>query len=425
MNSPAASVPLARNRRFHILFAADTISGFGDRIHALALYLLVYHLTGRALDLGLVAIVQVVPVTLLAPLSGWLVDRVDRRRLMLYMDLFRVGLVLVLPLANSLPQILVVGLFLSLAEEFHSPARMAILPDIVAKKDLVRANAWTMSVSHLLLIVGPAVGGVLIARYGTTLAFQINAATYLASAFLLLWLGPVPPPAREALQSGRQLVRQFVGEVREGVDVIWSDLALRFAILFFAAIILVASLQQPITPVFVEEILEAGAKGLGQVAAAAGLGGILGTALAALLRKRVSPLQMITAACMLDGAALIGFSMVRSVPAAMVFSLLFGLMGGMLQVRVVSLFQARIPDEARGRAMGWLGPVLGPLSMGSVGVGTILADRFGVVPVIAASGGLQAALGVIALGWLAMHPWLTRVSDGEESESVDPAVETA
>jgi len=407
-----SATPLLRNRRFAFLYASDTISAFGDRIHALALYILVYDLTGRALDLGMLAMAQLVPGTLVAPISGWLVDRVDRRRMMIYMDLVRAGLVLILPWVDTLPQILAIGLVLAVAEEFHTPARLAILPEMVGKGRVVPANSLTLGTGHLLLIVGPAVGGVLIARFGTTVAFEVNAATYALSALLLLGIGGFPAPVREALATGRDLVRQFFGEVREGAGIVLGDPPLRFALVFFALVTLVASLQQPITLVFVKDVLGAGDDGLGWIVASAGLGGILGGVLATLTRDRIPPLRAITVACALDGAALIGFSTVRVLPAAMALFLVFGLMGSVIQVRVISLFQTRVPEDARGRAFGWLGPVFGPISIASIGLGTVLADRFGVVVVMAVSGGLQCLVGGAAFLWMTGRPVLSHARDG-------------
>lgn len=406
------ATPLLRNRRFAFLYASDTISAFGDRIHALALYILVYDLTGRTLDLGMLAMAQLVPGTLVAPVSGWLVDRVDRRRMMVYMDLVRGGLVLLLPWVETLPQILAIGLVLAVAEEFHTPARLAILPEMVGKERVVPANSLTLGTGHLLLIVGPALGGVLIATFGTTVAFQINAATYGLSALLLFGIGGFPAPVREAMATGRDLARQFVAEVKEGAGVVLGDPPLRFALGFFALVTLVASLQQPITLVFVKDVLGAGDDGLGWIIASAGLGGILGGILAAVTRDRIPPLRAITVACALDGAALLGFSTVRVLPAAMALFLVFGLMGAVIQVRVISLFQTRVPEEARGRAFGWLGPVFGPISIASIALGTILADRFGVVVVMAVSGGLQFLVGAACFLWMTGRPVLSHARDG-------------
>jgi Na+/melibiose symporter-like transporter len=402
----SAALPLRRNRRFASLYLADTVSAFGDRVHALALYILVFNLTGRALDIGALAIAQVLPATLLAPFSGWLIDRVDRRRMMAYMDVLRCGLVLLVPTATSLPQILAIAALLSVARQFHEPARMAVLPSIVAPRQIMRANALTVATLHLLLLIGPAVGGLLIAALGTTAAFQIDACTYVASALLLLGVGRVPPPLHGGIAPGGHPVRAFLAETRQGATLVWGDRPLRFAIGFFALTVLITSLQQPMLVLFVKQVLRTGSAELGLVMSMAGLGGILGSVLAQPLRRFISPLRLIPVACAADGAALVLFALMRTLAPALVLVAVFGLLGGLIEVHVVSLFQERVPEQARGRAFGWLGPVFGPLSVGSIGAGALLAERFGVVAVLIASGALEATWALLALGWLRRRPLL-------------------
>lgn len=396
----AVALPLRRNRRFASLYAADTVSAFGDRIHALALYVLVLDRTGRALDVGALAIAQVLPATLLAPVAGWLVDRVDRRRLMVYMDLLRCGLVLLIPFVGGLSQILVIAALLSAARQFHDPARMALLPSLVRPEQIVPANSLSIGTLQLLLLVGPAVGGVLIAAFGTTVAFQVDAATYVASALLLLGVGGAPAMPHARLASGRAAWRQFVVETQEGVRLVAGDPVLRFAIGFFALTVLVTSMQQPLLLLFVKQVLGAGDGELGLVMSAAGLGGLAGSALAPLARRWMSPLRLIPTLCFIDGLALVGFALARQLVPALVLVACFGLLAGVLEIHVVSLFQLRVPEAARGRAFGWLGPIFGPLSVGSIGLGTLLAQHAGVVPVLLGSGVMEAAIAVLALGMM-------------------------
>jgi predicted MFS family arabinose efflux permease len=312
----------------------------------------------------------------------------------------RCGLVLLLPFVGSLSQIFLIAAMLSAARQFHDPARMALLPSIVRPEQIIPANSLSVGTLQLLLLVGPAVGGVLIAAFGTTVAFQVDAATYVASALLLLGVGRIPTAPHARLASGRGVLRQFVDETREGVRLVVGDPLLRFAIGFFALTVLITSMQQPLLLLFVKQVLHAGDGELGLVMSAAGLGGLAGSALAPLARRWTTPLRLIPTLCAIDGLALVGFALARQLPPALVLVAFFGLLAGILEIHVVSLFQERVPEAVRGRAFGWLGPIFGPLSVGSIGLGTVLAQQAGVVPVLLASGVVEAGVAVVALGAL-------------------------
>lgn len=414
-SDPSASKPaLWRNRSFGSLFLAETISGFGDRIHIFALLLLVYAKTGRAFDMGILAIVQVLPGTILAPFAGWVIDRVERRRLMMGLDLFQAALVLLIPLTTGLGQILIVAALLAVARQFADPARMAVLPEIVEDDQVVTANGMLSSTLHLLLIVGPATAGFIAGKWGLTACFRVDAATYLLSALTLIGLGTCPPPLRDAVVGGSEAFRRFTSELREGLEVLLQDTALRFTILFFALGTFISSMQQPLVVAFVKDVLQGSDAQLGTLVSMMGIGGIVGSLLASPSKRWISAIRIIPLATLVDGVALVAFGLSTRIAPAMLLFGFFGLVAGMLQVRVTSLFQTRVPEEYRGRAFAWLGPLFGPLSVASLALGTWLADRVGVVRVIVASGGLEILIAAAALLWLVGRPVLASIREGDE-----------
>jgi MFS family permease len=411
--SPEEPPSLGRNRRFGSLFLAETISGFGDRLHIFALLLLVFERTGRTFDMGLLAIVQILPGTLLAPFAGWVVDRVDRRRLMIILDLFQACLVLLLPVVDTLGEILVIAALLAVARQFADPARMAVLPEIVSREQIVPANGALSSTLHLLLILGPAAAGLIAARWGLTACFRVDAVSYGLSALVLLGLGPCKPPLHAAVASGREAWGQFIAEIRQGLSVLLGDPALRFTVIFFALGTFVSSMQQPLVVAFVKEVLQGSDAQLGLLLSMLGVGGIVGSLLAAPSGRVVSAIRVIPIATIVDGTALIAFALSTSIGPAMALFAFFGLVAGLMQVRVTSLFQTRVPEEYRGRAFAWLGPIFGPLSVASLALGTWLADSVGVVTVIVGSGALEIVVAVAALIWLVGHPVLASIREGE------------
>jgi hypothetical protein len=254
-------------------------------------------------------------------------------------------------------------------------------------------------------------------RFGLTVCFQVDAATYALSALLLAGVGPCPPPARPGSEGGVGAVRAFVGEIRDGLRVLLADTVLRFTIVFFALGTFIASMQQPLVVVFVKDVLAGSDAQLGALISMMGLGGIVGSLLASPSRRWISAVRIIPVATLVDGGALIAFGLATALEPAMALFGFFGLVAGLMQVRVTSLFQVRVPEAYRGRAFAWLGPLFGPLSVASLALGTWVADRIGVVRVIVASGALEIAAAVVALLWLLPRPTLARVGEGDGDES--------
>ena len=173
---------LLANRGFQAVWSASVVSGLGDKIAIIALYLLVYRLSGRAVDLGLLAAVQILPAVVLGPVSGLILDRYNRKAVMVVSDLASALLVAALPFAGGLTQVYLLAGLLSVGRQFTGPARLAIVADLVPGAQLDKANALSMVTKNVVMLVGPAVGGAVVALRGTDVAFWLDAATFLASA---------------------------------------------------------------------------------------------------------------------------------------------------------------------------------------------------------------------------------------------------
>jgi MFS family permease len=182
--------PLRRSD-FRRLWIAQTVSIVGDKVNQVALSIMVYRLTGSAIQMGLVFAITYLPAALFGLIAGPLVDRWDRRRTMVSSDLIRAGLVAAIPFAVSigLPAVYVLAFLSATVALFFEPSRMALIPAIVGEDELMAANALdmtTMSVSELL---GIGFGGALVATIGVAAAFWIDGATFLISAVFVLAVG--------------------------------------------------------------------------------------------------------------------------------------------------------------------------------------------------------------------------------------------
>lgn len=180
---------LRRNRDFRLLYIASLISLAGDWFLTVALLDLVLELTGKAALATLVVVVFNLPVFLVAPWAGTQVDKLDRRKLMIVVDLVRTGAAL-LPLLTTTPSRLIFAYagvcLISIGAAYFEPAADAALPNVVAPEDLGRANTLLGSAWGTMMAAGATLGGLVTVYFGRTTSFIVNAVSFFVSALLLL-----------------------------------------------------------------------------------------------------------------------------------------------------------------------------------------------------------------------------------------------
>jgi len=187
---PAGYWELVRgNVHFRRLWIAEVVSLLGDWFNTIALYELVARLTGSPAALGAVFIFKMLPLGLASPLAGLLVDRFDRRRVMLASDLVRAALVLgflAIDEAGEVPLLYVLIALVTVVGSVFQPARSASLPNVTSRRELLTANALSAATWSTMLAVGAALGGFATEWFGTDAVFLIDSATYLVSALFIL-----------------------------------------------------------------------------------------------------------------------------------------------------------------------------------------------------------------------------------------------
>ena len=389
--------PLLRNNGFRAVWAAAIVSGLGDRIAAIALYLLIYRLTGNPVDLGILAATQIVPAILLGPVAGVICDRTGRKGIMVSSDLVSAMVVASIPLVSSTVHVYALSALLGCGRQFAGPARMALLPDVVGEDLLGAANGLLMLTRNIVLLVGPAVGGALVAWRGTDPAFWFDAATFVVSAAILaLWRfsEPVRGDVAAATRDGSIPARmaRLYREAADGLAGVTDSKPLRLAFGFFAVLTFVTAMQQPLIVVFVKEILRGTDVQLGVIISAAGLGGILGAVAGGLVVGKHRPMAVIAAMTGLDGILLVVFAMNRSYVLALILFACFGALSTLVQIALATFLQQNAPDDRRGRTFGWLGTVIGPMSLAAVFLGPLAAAFVGVVAVLALCGVAEVAM---------------------------------
>lgn len=314
-----------RIRDFALLWAGATISLLGDGIYVVALAWQVYELSNTPTALSLVGVAWTVPLGVFVLLGGVISDRVERRRVMIAADVVRalaagtIGL-LSLTGAVELWHLIALAAVFGTGEAFFGPAFTSVVPQIVPRSLLLEANSLDQFIRPLaFMLVGPAVGGWIVATLGAAEAFIANGASFLVSAVAISFMRPRPlPPKEEASAS-------FVRELREGFAFVRAH-AWLWATLSAAAIFLLAywGPVDVLVPYLVRNELGGGADSFGLVLACGGVGSILA---AIILGQRGLPRRHITfmySAWGVGSLALVGFGLATAVWQLMVISLLEG-----------------------------------------------------------------------------------------------------
>jgi len=366
---------------------SQAISQVGDRVHSLALIWLVYHWSGSALAVGMILIATSLPGILVSPLAGVLCDRFSRRRIMIGADLARCAVVGWLAWQAHTGQLGYAGLIaatvaIALASAFFNPAALAMIPGLVEREALTRANAASQLVAGMSAVAGPLFGSALIALIGVSPAFALNAASFLGSA---LFIALVREP-----ESARTIGAGFLDELRAGRDalrrapLIGALLGPVVVINFFFAAIPV------VVPVLAESVYRSGAAGLGILMSCFGCGLFAGSLLLSLGGRRRER-TVALAGFALMGGAFLAIALSPWLAAAGLGLVAVGIGLSIVNITLITLFQKLLDDSTRGKIMALISALalsLQPIAYGLMGF---------ITDALAPAGALLASGAVILL----------------------------
>lgn len=375
-NSKQPILPALKSRNYRLFFAGQGISLIGSWMTHIATIWLVYYLTNSPVFLGIVGFSSQIPSFFLAPFGGVFVDRFSRYRTLIGTQIFSMiqSLALaVLALTGTIQVWHIIGLslFQGLINSVDSPARQAFAPELVERKEhLANAIAMNSTMINTAQLIGPAIGGLLIASLGAAYCFLIDGLSYIAVIIALFAMNI--KPRQLALTIGNPF--QKVAEV---FVYAFNFPAIR-AILLLSALISFTGLQQTILlTIFAEDILQGSAETLGFLMAASGIGASAGGIYLATRKTILEIGQLIAFAPTILGVGLIAFSLSRFLPFSLFIMLFVGL-GTILQIAASNTFlQTIVEDDKRGRLMSlYTMSFLGMLPLGNL-VGGFLANRIG------------------------------------------------
>ena len=388
---------LRDNRDFRLLYAGTLISLGGDWFLTVALLDLVLSLTGSATLASLMLLCQSLPIFIVTPLAGHVVDRVDRRKLMIVVDVIRTGACL-LPLLARTPALLPFAyagvIVIAVGSSYFEPAAQAALPNLVRADELGPANVLMGSTWGTMLAVGAAIGGAVTMRFGRDVSFIVDALSFLASAVILMMIrgrfselavGRSPLAEEGERPTLLDSIRQTLRYARANPRVL-ALLTSKGGYGVGAGVVAMLS-------VFGKEVFRAGAFGIGLLFAARGLGALLGPfAVRAVSARDDLQYRLISLSVLVFGAGYIGLGLSRSLLVGAIGVFVAHLGGGAQWQTSTYGLQREVPDWIRGRVFAAdYGFVTLTMAVSSLVAG-VLADRLG--PTIA-----TVSIASLSVGW--------------------------
>ena len=329
---------------FRLLFLATLGSGFGTYLAAVALSVDVYDRTGSLTWVSALLLVEFLPIIVIGLTLGPLVDRLSRRGLMIASDVVRLGVFCLLPFATGPAMVVVLAGVAGVATGFFRPAVYAGLPNLVPDDQLPTANSLLQAVENIAWMVGPVVGGALLAVSSPDVAYWLNAVTFLVSAALLTRI----PASR--LRSEQPLTKGHWRDLAEGFALVRRSRALLTVLVVWNVVLLGSGAFNVAEIALAKDTFDSGDFGFGLLVGASGLGLTLGSLVASGVLERLGlrPTYAGSMAVMAAGIAAAAVSPSVWVASVFVVAALTG--NGIAIVCNVLLVQRGAPDRLRGRA---------------------------------------------------------------------------
>jgi MFS family permease len=383
-----------RHRNYRLYLSGQLVSVCGTWMQQVALSWLVYRLTGSATLLGVVGFASQIPIFALGPIGGVVSDRYSCHRVAVWTQVAALAQALVLATLTLLgwvqpAHIILLGSALGLVYAFDMPARQALVHQLVDADDLSNAVALNSSMINSARILGPALAGWVVARFGEGVCFLINALSYVAVIVALLKMRLDAPAAKDraAGSIGQSLL--------EGYRYVMTTAPIRDLLLLLGLVGLLGMPYMTLMPVFAGHVLKSGADALGMMFGAVGVGALIGALFLAQRKNIIGLGRVIVAATLLFGIGLIVFTLVDAFWLSLLLLVAVGCGWMVLIAASNTALQTLAENSMRGRVMSLFSMMLvGMAPFGSLIAGW-MADLIGAPLVVAVGGALCALAGLV------------------------------
>jgi MFS family permease len=387
MPSPAGRLTRAlQHRNFRLFFGGQSISLVGTWITRVATSWLVYRLTGSELLLGVAGFAGQIPTLIITPFAGVLVDRHDRRRILLWTQagsLVQSALLAVLTFTDiiTVKQIIWLQVVQGIINSFDTPARQAFVSEMVEdRRDLPNAIALNSSMVNGTRIIGPSIGGVLIAAFGEGWCFAIDAISYVAVIASIVAMRVRPRAHQEAAEM------HLLEELHHGWKYVFHSVPIRSALLLVAIVSTAGTPYTVLMPAIAAQVLHGGPNTLGLLMTGTGVGALIGALYLAQRESVVGLGRIIMWAAAVFGIGLVIFSLTTSLWPAFLVLAIAGC-GFMIQLAATNtILQTIVEERLRGRVMSFYTMAFfGTVPIGSL-LGGVMADHYGATRTVLVSG---------------------------------------
>jgi MFS family permease len=406
--------PLRLSRDFRWVYGGQMVSFLGTQLTVVAVPYQVYRLTHSSLQVGLVSLVQLVPLIVGSFIGGSIVDGHDRRQVLLVTEILlaltSVGLAANATVAHpALWPLYVITAVAAALSGVASPAYTATIPNLVADENLPAAYALWQVLMQVGAVAGPGLAGLLLAGTGLSVVYWTDVASFAAAFVSVLAIRPQPPSADPDGEVRKPGVRSIVEGLRylKGRQVLQGVFLLDINAMVFG-------MPRALFPALGTKVFKGGARAVGLLYAAPGAGALLGAITTGWVGRVRRQGRAVILAVAVWGLAIAAFGAVRSLPIALVLLALAGWADVISAIFRSTILQRSIPDQLRGRmsavqiAVVTGGPRLGDFEAGAVA--SAVSVPFSVI-----SGGLACMAGAAVLG--RRLPRFARYREGEDSYS--------
>jgi dTMP kinase len=425
---PALHVRLFGSHQFFRLWLAQVVSATGDWLGFLAIAVLATRVSDNPeAAVGLVLSARIVPGFFFASVAGVLVDRWDRKKVMVVCDIGRAAVLATLPFVDSVFSLVVASFVLEIFTLLWSPAKEASVPNLVPPDHLTTANSLslvaaygTFPIASLLFALLASVGSwladvsvldVLRIDNQESMAFYADVITFLASAAMIstIKLPHRPPREVEAAKKRRlDFGRTFV-ELKEGWRYIFFNHTVRAVNLGLAVALIGGGMLVPLGPVFASDVLGAGEAGFGLFITALGMGVAAGVVVVSALQKRLPKARAFTGAVYIAGASLLAGASMSNFWLSAAFVCVMGGCAGAVYVLGFTLLHENVEDSLRGRIFSALYTLVRLCILLSFALAPFLAAFLGEVSDAAFDGAIELAGVTIAIPGVRLTLWLAGV----------------
>lgn len=330
---------------------------------------LVFQLTQSPFWVGVISALGFLPILLFGLFGGVISDRFPKKLILLFTQISSMFLSLILAILTftnmvNLPIISILAFILGIINAIDSPIRFAILPDLVERNDLPSAIALNAGMFNAARVIGPALAGVSIAAFGLSVAFLINALSFVAPIIVLEFLRL--PPHKE------QVHPHPFESIKIGLKYAFTHKIIRVALVYASTAAIFGWSYMTIMPVISEKVFHQGSTGLGILHSAAGIGAVIGSLIVSAFGKRIKDTFLIFSGSIIFTISMITFSYISNFHVSLIFLLISGVGLVMQNSTLLSIIQHNTPNYIRGRMMSiFTVMMIGMAPFGSLQIGFV------------------------------------------------------